>query len=579
MAFTWQDAFSRAKGPLGAGSRARAVKAGSLEELKAFLDLAHAKYALIKPYFETASYPLVETRELLPSFEVDLFEYKDLPGFSMVALARQLSSFQEVFQYDVMHSPVDIPPAEHKANPQAEERLRTANLHALTTRIPKQDQEEFRQRFAETDITSLNNYPPLLDTLLHMERAHVLALNTRNRFHLAGVYCSFPSYLDTELKRFGLRIGKFSVGDDEKYERNRPFVYQFLMELHGFPIVSERRTSAALFARRLFRLGEEFMVRVLGQSDRTLTTLSFHPEAKFYPRVEKLALVAVHEHFKETVKTLGQGGYFIDPARRVVLLRVIYQQHKYNPDNVRQDRALSVWRQEVIHPLTGVALTGVNIIKDSYSMFLRLNDIVRGEYNGRVVFKRHEIVEGTDGDDKRLKFLHSWLTKHQRRIISYSEEFYANVVKVLDTYLLSPDNYEKFAPMRGLHQEVWSKYSYIQQARKVKVLEDLLGRQYKGQKLSYLDMLTTFTDILADLKFEMVNYFDELVERLLAIGDRTLSDRYLIRNFVNRKDEELSEYGLALKKMYGRLVALLDEFSRIRKSRKEIIRPQAPQNP
>ena len=262
----------------------------------------------------------------------------------------------------------------------------------------------------------------------------------------------------------------------------------------------------------------------------------------------------------------------------MVLLRVIYQQHKYNPDNVRQDRALSVWRQEVIHPLTGAALTGVNIIKDSYSMFLRLNDIVRGEYNGRVVFKRHEIVEGTESDDKRLKFLHSWLTKHQRRIISYSDEFYANVVKVLDTYLLSPDNYEKFAPMRGLHQEVWSKYSYIQQARKVKVLEDLLGRQYKGQKLSYLAMLTTFADILSDLKFEMVNYFDELVERLLAIGERALSDRYLIKNFVNRKDEELSEYGLSLKKVYGRLVALLDEFSHIRKSRKNPPRPAASQS-
>jgi hypothetical protein len=575
MAFTWENAFRRARCLKPNAKCPRELRPAYLQELKAFLDQIHVKHALLKPYFEVPNYPLVEARELLPSFEVDLFEYKELPGFSMVALARPLAYFQEVFQYDILHSPEDFTPQQRKANPQAPELCRQANLHALSMRIPKHAQEDFRQRFAGTDITSLSHYPDLMSTVLHMERAHVLALNSRKRFHLAGVYSSFPSDLDTELKRFGLRIGKFTVGDDKRYEKNRLFVYQFLMELHGFPIVSERRTSAALFARRLFRLGEEFLVRVLGQSDRTITTLYAHPEAKFYPRVEKIALVSVHEHFRETVKLLQKGGYFVDPERRVVILRVGYQQHKYDRDNVRQDRALSVVRQEVIHPLTGQALTGVNIIKDSYSMFLRLNDIVRGEYQGRIAYKRMEVVENTDTDEKRLKFLHSWLTKHQRRIISYSEDFYGNVVKVLDNYLLSPENYEKFEAMRGLHQEVWRKYSYIQQARKVKVLEDLLGRQYKGQKISYLAMLTTFTEILSDLKFEMVNYFEELVDKVLTIGERILADRYLQKNFVNRKDEELSEYGLAMKKIYGRLVAQLDEFTRIRKSKKEHARQQS----
>ncbi|MFP5221615.1 MAG: hypothetical protein ACLGSA_04940, partial [Acidobacteriota bacterium] len=534
------------------------------------------KYALLQPYFETANYPVVENRELLPSFEMDLFEHKELPGFSMVVLPRRLSYFQEIFQYDILHSPEDVSITDRKANPGLTERIRQANLNSLTLRIPKHGQDQLRQRFSATDITSLANYPELLATLLHMERAHVLSLNSRGKFHLSGVYSSFPSYLDTELKQFGLRIGKFSAGDDQKYEQNRLFVYQFLMELYGFPIVSERRTSAAMFGRRLFRSGENFMVRVLGQSDRTITSIFSHPDAKHYPRVEKLALVSVHEHFKDTVKLLSEGGYFVDPARRVVILRVGYLQHKYDPDNVRQDRALSVVRQEVIHPLTGKALSGLNIIKDSYSMFLRLNDIVRGEYHGRIVFKRHEIVQGTETDDKRLKFLHSWLTKHQRRIISYSEDFYANVVKVLDSYLLSPDNYERFTPMRGLHQEVWSKYSYIQQARKVKTLEDLLNRQQKGKKLSYLSMLASFTEIVSDLKFEMVNYFDELVERVIKMTETILQDRYLHKNFVGRKDEELSEYGLALKKMYGRLVSLFDEFTRIRKLRSDQPRPQPP---
>ena len=573
MSFPWAKAFSKLPGSRGLTGRAHALKTGDLAALKDFLDLVHAKYALIKPYCTLPHYPLVENRELLPSFEVDLFEYKELPGFSMVVLPRSLSYFQELFQYDILHSPENAAHSQPK-DPAVTERVRQSNLNALTLRIPKQDQDEFRQRFHNKDITSLASYQNLLPTLLHMERAHVLALNAKNRFHLAGVYCSFPSHLDSELKQFGLRIGKFAPGDDALYERHRLFVYQFLMELYGFPIVSERRTSAAMFARRLFRSGEQFMVRVMGQSDRTLTSIYSHPDARHYPRVEKLALVSVHEHFKEIVKQLAAGGYFIDPKRRVVLLRVIYSQHKYDPDNVRQDRALSVVRQEVIHPLTGGVLSGVNIIKDSYSMFLRVNDVVRGEYHGRIVYKRHEIVDGTDTHEKRLKFLHSWLTKHQRRIISYSEDFYANVVKVLDGYLLSPDNYERFEPVRALHQEVWSKYSYILQARKVKTLEDLLRRQQKGKKLSYMAMLTSFVDIVSDLRFEMVNYFDELVERVIKMTNDILHDRYLLKNFVARKDEDLSPYGVSLKKMYGRLVSLSDEFTSIRELRTEPAKPQ-----
>lgn len=567
MAFNWKKAFSHAPAAKASVTRGATSRPANLASLKAFLDLAHVKYALLGPYFETRDYPLVEPRELLPSFDVDLFEYKDLPGFSMVALERPLSYFQEIFQYDALHSPDEVKDADEA------DKLQEATLQTLISRIPKNAQEQLRQELTGKDITRLAHYTTLLPTLLHMERAHVLSLDSHGCFNLAGVYCSFPSDLDTELKRFGLRMGKFSVGDDALYEQNRLFVYQFLMELHGFPIVSERRTSAALFARRLHRLGERFLVRVLGQSDRTITTLYTCPEAKFFPKVEKIALVSVREHFKETVKTLSEGGYFIDPERRVVILRVIYQQHKYDPDNVRQDRALSVARQEVIHPVTGESLTGVNVIKDSYTMFLRLNDIVRGEYHGRIVYKRHEIVEGSDTDEKRLKFLHSWLSKHQRRIISYSEDFYGNVVKVLDNYLLSPDNYERFAALRSLHQEVWAKYSYIQQARKVKILEDLQRRYHRGRKLNHLDTLSTFTEILSDLKFEMVNYFDELVEKVLTIGERVLSDSYLRKKFVTRKDEDLSPYGQSIKKNYGRLVSLLDEFRRIRKCRTDCPKP------
>ena len=68
----------------------------------------------------------------------------------------------------------------------------------------------------------------------------------------------------------------------------------------------------------------------------------------------------------------------MDAEKRVVIIRISYKQHRYNADNVRQDRALSVERQELIHPLTGRVMPDVNVVKDTSTMILRLNDIVRG---------------------------------------------------------------------------------------------------------------------------------------------------------------------------------------------------------
>jgi hypothetical protein len=574
MPFDWTQAFRRAPEAkfLQGEDRPKEgeiLRLQSLMDLKRFLDWVHIKQCLLRPYCEHPNYPVVDFRELLPSFEADTFEYKELPGFSMVAISRPLKYFQEIFQYDILHCLLDYTDETYREQCPLESSVFGQNMRTFCARLPKNGQDQFRHDFSEIDVTSLENYAALLPTLLQMDRAHVLSLDSQTDFFLSGVYCSFPSYLDTELKRFGLNIKKFIVGDDRRYERHRGFVYQFLMELYGFPIVSERRTSSALFARRLFRMGEKFMVRVLGQTDRTITTLYSHPEARFYPRVEKIALVTVDKSQTEAIKSLGEGGYFVDSERRVVIVRVVYRQHKYDPNNVRQDRALSVASQEVIHPLTGQVHSRLNLIKDTYSLFLRLNDIVRGEYNGRIVYKRNELVENTDTHEKKLKFLYAWLAKHQRRIIGYSDEFYSNVVKVLDNYLLSADHYDDFTSLRDVYQEVWSKYSYIQQARKVKFLEDLQDRNYKGERLSYLRMLSLFTEVLNDLKFEIVNYFDALVERVLSLGDMILNDRYLLQHYIRKKDLDLSPYGLSVKKTYGRLVSLLDEFRSIRKIKRE----------
>ncbi len=569
MRLTWENAFS--ENPQFNWSepyaRRRVQQIRSLSLLKDYLDCVQARYCLLKPFLENEDYPLVESRELLPSFDADPYEYANLPGFSMVALDRPLDYFDEIFQFDILHTPTDqLDAYQGKACP-LERTVHLNNLDTLLNRMPRRSQESFHENMSQTDVCDLVSYPALLPYLLQMDRAHVMAKDLYDTFHLCGVYASFPSDLDSELKRFGLRIGKFSLGNNDKYERNRQFVYQFLMELYGFPIVSERRTSSALFARRLHRIGEDFMIRVLGQSDRTITTLYSDPEERRYPKVEKLALVRVDREQKETINYLADNGFFIDKERQAVIMRVIYAQHKYNPTNVRQERALSLEQQEIIHPITCEKVTHLNIIKDVYNMFLRLNDITRGEYVGRIVYKRNEVVENTDTHEKRLKFLYAWLSKHQRRIIGYSDEFFAKVSKVLDSYLLSPENYDTFSKMNDLYREVWAKYSYIQQARKVKVLEDLQNRTYRGNKVDYLQALQMAAELMHELKFEIVNYFDELVIQAISICKAMLQDRYLVRNYRDKKDEELTGYGLDVKKYYGRLASQLDEFKAIRKSR------------
>ncbi|NJB66786.1 hypothetical protein GGQ74_000426 [Desulfobaculum xiamenense] len=570
MRFSWKHAFSRSKEFNGLRCDEESpvsINAATLEDLKRFLDWVHIKHCLLKPYFETENYPLVEPRELLPSFESDAFEYEKLPGFSMVALARPLNYFSEPFQFDILHDLLETPSSGEGSSCPLERNIYEQNRRVFQDRMPKPYQEEFRKRYARKDFTTLEQYPGILEYLLNMDRAHVMARNIDGSFHLAGIYASFPSDLDTEIKRFGLRIGKFTVGDNPRYELNRNFVYQFLMELYGFPIVSERRTSSALFARRLHAMGEKFLIRVLGQSDRTLTTIYSHPSQKRYPRVEKIALVQVDEQQKDALASLGRGRYFVDKERRVVILRVIYRQHAYSHDNVRQDRALSVLRQEVIHPWSGLVNARVNLLKDATNLVVRINDIAKGEFMGRTVYKRNEVVENTDTHDKRLKFLYAWLTKHQRRIIAYSDDFYAQVVKVLDAYLLNPGNYDTFNAMNELYQEVWARYSYIQQARKVQQLENLQHRTFRGERINYKQMLEQTNAILHDLKFEIVNYFDQLVQNVISIGEHILADSYLVRNYAKCKDEDLTPYGLEIKKHYGRLVSLMDEFKSIRKSR------------
>ena len=561
----WQEVFSKNGQPWrDATCLSAPVAISDLESLKNFLDAVHVRFCLVKPYQENKNYPVVEGRELLPSFDNDMFEYRDLPGFSLVAFARQLDYFSEIFQFDRLN-PV-VTEGEGASCP-LENQVMGQNLQTLASRLPRMHQDVFRQQFRSTDTVLLESYPALMPYLLNMDRAQVLAWGADNQFHLAGVFASFPSDIDSELKRFGIRIGKFVYGDSDIYERNRMFVYQYLMELYGFPIVSERRTSSALFARKLHKMGEHFLLRVLGQTDRTLTTYVSTGGNQRYPQLEKIALVAVDADHEEALEIIDRDGFFLDKPRRVVILRVKYRQHTFDSSNVRQDRALSVVAQEVLHPLTGERLTGLNLIKDTSNMFLRLNDIVRGEFTGRIVFKRTEVVENTDTHEKRLKFLYSWLTKHQRRMISYSDEFFSNVSKVLSNYLYSPDNDEVFGDLRDLYQEVCTRFSYIQQARRVRILEDLCTRSCKGVHITYRQMFSEALGLLNELKFEVVNFFPALVDGIIDCVEKILRDRYLQRQYLEPPEDSLTPAGIEIRKNYGRLVSLQDGFKAVRKAR------------
>ncbi len=543
------------------------IEINSFDDLYNFLNAVHIRHCLVRPYQCTKNYPLVEARELLPSFDNDMWEYSQLPGFSLVALGRSLNYFSEIFQFDRIHPVLNSDNNAHGDSCPLEAPIMKYNLQTLASRLPRVLHETFHEDCGRLDTSLLDYYPMLLPYLLRLDRAHVLSMDSANQFYLSGIFASFPSDIDSELKRFGMRMGKFRYGDNEMYERNRMFVYQYLMELYGFPVVSERRTSSALFARKLHKMGEKFLLRVLGQTDRTITTYIGNGDHSRYPKVEKIALISLDQDQQDAIQSIGDGGFFVDEENRVVIIRVTYHQHAYNVSNVRQDRALSVVSQEVLHPITGEPLQGLNIIRDSSNMFLRLNDIVRGEYMGRIVYKKTEVIENTDSEEKRLKFLYTWLTKHQRRIIFYSDDFFAKVSHVVEGYLYSPEKENSFGELREFYREVQERFGYIQQARKVRELEEIANRQLKGQSIGYRQMMQSAVEVLTDLSHEIVNFFPSLVDTIISNIDGILANRYLVRTYMECQECELTVAGAEIRKNYRRTIALRDTFVAVRKSR------------
>jgi hypothetical protein len=480
--------------------------------LKDFLEYTHIRKGLLDPY--DAAYPLIEPRELLPSFEKNFSEYKHLPSFSMVAFNRPLSYQEEIFQYDLLHPPED-----------KKRRLVRENLDKIAPHLDRDLRPDFKQQLGFRDITDLAYYEELLKFLVHMDRAHVIARDEAGSFRLLGVYASFPSDLDTELKALGRTLGKFKKLDNPTYEREREFVYQFLMELYGFPIASERRTSGALFARRLSRLKEQYLIKVLGASDRTITSLSGF-EQKRYPLVEKVALISLSPGLAEANPYLKDGGYYVDPGRRVVILKVTYQQHKYNRFNILEDRALSILRQEIIHPYNGSREPSLNILKDTKRTLKELTDIVRGEYTGSITYKRSELITSTKMHEDRLKFLAAWLTKNQRRLGAYGQETFESTKKLLNSYLSQRDNREAFTKHRELHKEVVQRLAYLDQVQQLQPLEKLAqpGKPVRGMGPSR--RLALALAFLEENQFKLLYFYPDLFAKCCHLFNQIMQYPY-----------------------------------------------------
>lgn len=479
--------------------------------LKEFLEYIHLEHGLLKAY--NAAYPLVEPRELLPSFEKNFAEYKHLPCFSMVAFNRPLSYQEEIFQFDLMH-----PPAE------GNRRTLRENLDRIMPHLDRDLRPVFKQQLGNRDITDLANYEALLGFLFHMDRAHVIARDKAKDFRLLGVYASFPSDLDAELKALGHKIGKFKKLDNTTYEKERDFVYQFLMEQYGFPIASERRTSAALFARKLSGLKEQYLIKVLGASDRTITSLSGLEQKKF-PQVEKTALIALPPGLAEAHPHLLDQGFYVDPERRVVIFKVTYQQHKYNRFNVLEDRALSIVRQELIHPRHGGRELGLNILKDTLRSLKELTDIVRGEHSGSIAHGRSELITSTKTHEDRLKFLSAWLTKNMRRLGRYSPETFEAAKKVLNSYLLNREYREVFAKYPELHREAVHRLAYLTQAQRLQTLEKVaqVDERKGGRRPQRLAQAVAF---LEDNREELAYFYPDLFDKCLSLWEELINHPY-----------------------------------------------------
>ena len=73
-------------------------------------------------------------------------------------------------------------------------------------------------------------------------------------------------------------------------------------------------------------------------------------------------------------------------------------------------------------------------------------------------------------------------------------------------------------------------------------------------------------NITKELRFESVHYFETIIESTLYEIERILNNRYLLKNYIEKSEGQLTARGLEIKKNYRKLVAIRDEILGIQKS-------------
>ncbi len=98
------------------------------------------------------------------------------------------------------------------------------------------------------------------------------------------------------------------------------------------------------------------------------------------------------------------------------------------------------------------------------------------------------------------------------------------------------------------------------------MLEEISTRKYKDKTLNYEQMITEALNIAKELRLESIHYFETIIESTLYEIDRILNNRYLLRNYIEKSENQLTARGLEIKKNYGKLIAVRDEIVSIQKS-------------
>lgn len=278
---------------------------------------------------------------------------------------------------------------------------------------------------------------------------------------------------------------------------------------------------------------------------------------------------------REQEERLVREGFMVDPRRKTVILRVHYIQHRYHPDNVLEDRALSVIRQEIIHPQTGQTLE-MDVLGLGHDRLLALNDILRGEYHGTIVYRGRERLDYTPDLKNRLKFISAWLAKHRLILADYSPDHFERLVRLMTSFLDDPEHEEELGKNPELWQEVVKSVADLRLSHRLRLLEKLVANRADafGRKLQHSHILIILNHVLTQEGEEMVADHPRSLRKLLTICRKQLGSGQLRRLAQGRPTR--SHYERELLMETRSLTRLVEDFeARLAEARSAETKPPA----